>query len=83
MAREMGLSLGKFNYCLKELVKKGAVKVERFKSSGKKIGYMYLLTPKGIEEKTMVTKSFLQRKKHEYGEIKNQIQELHDELNKK
>ena len=45
MAEEMGLSLGKFNFCLKELVKKGSVRVKRFKSSDNKAGYLYLLTP--------------------------------------
>ena len=52
MAEQMGISLGKFNYCLKELVKKGFVKINRFKSSNNKAVYMYILTPHGIEEKT-------------------------------
>ena len=81
MAEEMGLSLGKFNYCLKELVKKGVVKVERFKSSDNKAGYMYLLTPSGLEVKARVTASFLRRKMQEYEEIKQEIEALKEEVN--
>ena len=80
MAEEMGLSLGKFNYCLKELVRKGVVKIERFKTSDNKAGYMYLLTPHGIEQKARITASFLKRKMAEYEEIKQQIAELNGEL---
>jgi EPS-associated MarR family transcriptional regulator len=80
MAGEMGLSLGKFNYCLKELVKKGFVKVERFTSSENKAAYMYILTPYGIEEKSRITMSFLKRKMKEFEEIKQQIEELKQEV---
>ncbi|HBI16438.1 MAG TPA: MarR family EPS-associated transcriptional regulator [Desulfobulbaceae bacterium] len=79
MAEEMGLSLGKFNYCLKELVKKGAVKIERFTSSDNKAGYMYILTPHGIEEKARITVRFLKRKILEYEELQREIQELRRE----
>jgi len=82
MAREMGVSLGKFNYCLKELVKKGFVKVDRFTSSDNKAAYMYLLTPKGIEEKARVTHGFFKRKMAEFEEIKKQIEELRHEMSK-
>jgi len=81
MAEEMGISLGKFNYCLKELVKKGIVKIERFKSSDNKAAYMYILTSRGIEEKTRITVSFLRRKLEEFEEIKKQIDELVGEIN--
>lgn len=80
MAGEMGVSLGKFNYCLKELVKKGFVKIERFTSSENKAAYMYILTPHGIEEKSKVTARFLQRKMVEFEEIKQQIEELSLEI---
>ena len=82
MAKEMGVSLGKFNYCLKELVKKGFVKVDRFTSSENKAAYMYLLTPKGIEEKVRVTHGFLQRKLIEFDDIRKQIEELRQEMSK-
>lgn len=81
MAEEMGISLGKFNYCLKELVKKGIVKIERFKSSDNKAAYMYILTPHGIERKAQITASFLKRKMLEYEELKREIQELRGEVN--
>jgi EPS-associated MarR family transcriptional regulator len=80
MAGKMGLSLGKFNYCLKELVKKGFVKVERFTSSNNKAAYMYLITPHGIEEKSKVTARFLKRKMAEFEDIKKQIEELKQEV---
>ena len=76
MAGEMNISLGKFNYCLKELVKKGFVKIDCFTSSDNKAAYAYLLTPHGIEEKTRVTARFLQRKMAEFDVIKQQIEEL-------
>ena len=82
MAKEMGISLGKFNYCLKELVKKGFVKVDRFTSSENKAAYMYLLTPKGADEKVRVTHGFLKRKMAEFEEIKQQIEELRQEMSK-
>ena len=81
MAEEIGISLGKFNYCLKEMVKKGIVRIERFKSSENKTAYMYLLTPRGIEEKTKITSRFLKRKMIEYEELKREIQELSREVN--
>jgi EPS-associated MarR family transcriptional regulator len=81
MAEQMGLSLGKFNYCLKELVKKGIVKIDRFKTSDNKAGYLYVLTPQGIEQKAKITKAFLQRKMKEYEELKSVIQELRQEVN--
>ena len=80
MAREIGLSLGKFNYCLTELVKKGFVKINRFKSSENKAAYMYLLTPHGIEEKTKITVTFLKRKINDYEKIKQEIQKLKKEV---
>ena len=80
MAEEMGLSLGKFNYCLKELAKKGNVKIERFTTSDNKAAYVYLLTPRGINEKARITASFLKRKLHEYEEIKQEIELLQKEV---
>lgn len=81
MAAEMGISLGKFNYCPKELVKKGIVKIERLTSSDNKARYMYLLTPHGIEQKTKITASFLRRKMAEYAQLKQEIYELSQEVN--
>jgi EPS-associated MarR family transcriptional regulator len=80
MAEKMGLSLGKFNYCIKELAKKGIVKIERFTTSDRKAAYMYLLTPRGIEEKTRITANFLKRKMAEYEQLKKEIRELSREV---
>jgi len=80
MSRRMGISLGNVNYCLTELAKKGFVKIHRFKDSSNKTKYIYLLTPRGVEEKARVTLSFLRRKLREYEEIKRQIQELSREI---
>ncbi|MEW6671044.1 MAG: MarR family EPS-associated transcriptional regulator [Thermodesulfobacteriota bacterium] len=81
MAREMGISLGKVNYCLSELTKKGLVKINRFKDSENKLQYIYKLTPSGLEAKAGLTVSFLRRKLFEYNEIKKQIRELAREAN--
>ena len=76
----MSISLGKFNYCLSELLKKGFVKMERFTSSHNKAAYMYILTPQGLEEKVRVTAAFLHYKQEEFTEIKKQIEELSIEV---
>jgi EPS-associated MarR family transcriptional regulator len=76
MAERMGISLGKVNYCLSELAKKGLIKVHRFKSAKNKIPYTYFLTPRGLEEKARLTVKFLKRKLSEYEEIKRQIRDL-------
>ena len=62
MAKKMGISVGKVNYCLSELAKKGLIKVKRFKSAKNKLPYSYMLTPRGIEEKGRITVGFLKRK---------------------
>ena len=82
MAERMGISVGKVNYCLSELAKKGLIKVKRFKSARNKMPYTYKLTPKGIEEKGRMTVRFLKRKLAEYEEIKRQIEDLTEEVNK-
>ena len=79
MAKRMGISLGKVNYCVSELASKGWIKITRFKSAKKKIPYTYMLTPKGLEEKGRLTLRFLKRKLSEYEEIKKQIRGLHCE----
>jgi EPS-associated MarR family transcriptional regulator len=80
MARKMGISLGKVNYALSELAKKGMIKVIRFKSAKNKIPYTYVLTPRGLEEKSRLAVNFLKRKISEYEEIKRQISELAREV---
>ena len=73
LAEELGFSLGKLNYCLKALQNKGLVKIENFKKNPKKINYIYVLTPKGIAEKTTLTINFMKRKMREYDELKAEL----------
>ena len=77
LAKELGFSLGKFNYCLKSLKKKGLIKINNFKKSDKKLRYFYILTPKGISIKTKLTVNFMRRKMKEYEELKKEIKENH------
>ena len=76
LSREMGVSLGKVNYCMKKLTEKGWIKLTNFSRSSNKFGYAYLLTPQGIEEKSRLTFSFLKRKVIEYEILKKEINEL-------
>ena len=80
IARQMGISLGKVNFCLSELAKKGFVKIKRFKDTKNKLRYIYTLTPSGIEAKAQITLNFLKNKIEEYEEIKQQIEELSREV---
>ena len=73
LARNLGFSLGKLNYCLQSLKSKGFIKIENFRKNPKKINYMYVLTPKGITEKTKLTINFMKRKMKEYDELKNEL----------
>jgi EPS-associated MarR family transcriptional regulator len=76
LSQEMGVSLGKVNYCMKKLIEKGLIKITNFKQNPTKLGYAYLLTPRGIEEKSRLTFSFLKRKVIEYELLKKEINEL-------
>jgi EPS-associated MarR family transcriptional regulator len=80
LSRELGMSLGKVNYCLKALVDKGLVKAGNFNKNNNKLSYAYLLTPRGIKSKTLITADFLQRKIAEYESLKTEIAELKREV---
>ena len=73
MAQELGFSLGKLNYCVKALKGKGLIKIRNFQKNPKKINYIYVLTPKGITEKTKLTVNFMKRKMKEYDELKSEL----------
>lgn len=75
MAKSLGFSLGKLNYCIQALKKKGLVKINNFKKNPQKINYAYILTPKGIKQKTKLTLNFMVRKMKEYDELKKEIEE--------
>ena len=74
LAKELGFSLGKINYCLNALKDKGLVKMQNFVSNPSKINYVYVLTPKGISQKTKLTINFMKRKLKEYEELKKEIE---------
>ena len=73
LAGELGFRLGKLNYCLKALKVKGLIKIENFKKNPKKFNYIYVLTPKGIAEKTKITVNFMEQKMKEYDELKKEL----------
>ena len=77
LAKDLGFSLGKLNYCLKALNSKGLVKIENFKKKEKKLSYIkkYILTPKGIDFRINLTIQFMKRKMKEYDELKSEIEE--------
>ena len=76
LAGELGFSLGKLNYCLKSLRLKGLVKINNFKRNPNKINYIYVLTPKGITEKSKLTLRFMKRKMQEYEELKKDLKDF-------
>ena len=74
LARGLNLSLGKVNYCMKALKEKGYIKINNFKKNPDKISYAYILTPKGIKEKTKLTVNFMKRKMIEYEDLKKDLE---------
>jgi EPS-associated MarR family transcriptional regulator len=81
LASELGVSVGKANYCLKALIDKGWVKANNFKNSNNKLAYIYKLTPSGIEQKARITVNFLKRKMSDYESLKQEIEMLKNEVN--
>ena len=80
LAAELGVSLGGVNYALKALVERGFVKADNFRRSGNKVAYLYVLTPKGIAEKSSLATAFLGRKLEEYEVLKREIESLKGEV---
>ena len=73
LAQQLGFSLGKLNYCLKALQQRGLIKIKNFKKNPNKFNYIYMLTPKGISEKTRLTINFMKIKMREYEELKVEL----------
>ena len=73
LAKDLGFSLGKLNYCLNALKDKGLIKIRNFKKNPNKIGYIYVLTPSGIKKKTELTLNFMERKIQEYDDLRKEI----------
>lgn len=80
LAKKLGISLGKTNYCLKGLIEKGWLKARNFKNSKNKIAYSYVLTPTGLSEKAKITASYLRGKVLEYEVLKHEIEKLRHEV---
>lgn len=76
LAKQLGVSLGKVNFCLNALIDKGCLKVDNFRNSANKLSYAYLLTPYGVEQKARMTVDFLQIKLQEYERLHIEIAEL-------
>jgi EPS-associated MarR family transcriptional regulator len=76
LADQLGVSLGRVNFCLKALIERGLIKANNFRNSSNKRAYFYLLTPSGMEEKARVTARFLRRKLEEYDALKRELEEL-------
>ena len=73
LSKEMGVSLGKINYCMQKLIEKGSIKLSNFNLNENKVNYVYLLTPKGVEDKARLTLVFLKIKMEEYEDLKKEI----------
>ena len=73
LAKELGFSLGKLNYCLKALKAKGLIKINNFRKNPKKVNYIYILTPQGVTAKTKLTINFMKKKMKEYDELKKEL----------
>ena len=80
LSKELGVSLGKINYCLKALIDKGWIKAKNFKNSQNKLAYRYVLTPQGIQQKAVLTSQFLKRKLAEYEHLQKEIEDLQSEV---
>ena len=73
IASELNFSLGKINYLINELKKKGLIKIQNFKKNKNKLNYLYILTPKGFTEKTLLTINFMKRKMNEYEQLRKEL----------
>src|SRR5512142_1891003 len=83
LAKRLGISLGKVNFCLNALIQKGCLKVNNFRNNDNKLAYAYLLTPRGVEQKARMTVEFLQIKVREYERLRTEIEELKREAQQK
>jgi len=81
LARKLDISLGRVNFCLKALIEKGLLKASNFRNNQNKMAYMYLLTPQGLEEKTVITARFLKLKLQEHAKLQAEIEELRNDAN--
>ena len=74
LAKDLGISLGKLNYCIKALKNKGLIKINNFRNNPNKSNYLYILTPKGVSTKMYLTINFMKKKMKEYDELKAEME---------
>ena len=79
IAEHLGLSLGKINYLIQALLGKGFLMIDNFRRSDNKLGYLYLLTPEGVETKKKLTILFLQRKSEEFDKLKKEMERIENQ----
>ena len=82
LAAQLGISIGKTNYLVRALLEKGLIKADNFRRSDHKVAYLYLLTPAGIDAKLRLTCAYLQRKEAEYAALRQEIDQLQQELDR-
>jgi EPS-associated MarR family transcriptional regulator len=78
LAKQLGFSLGKINYCIRALKKKGLIKINNFKKNKRKLDYLYNLTPKGVSQKTRITINFMKKKMEEYDELQSELKDKNE-----
>ncbi len=83
MAKNLGFSLGKLNYCINSLKEKGLIKLKNFRKSKNKLAYSYILTPRGLTQKIKLTINYMNRKMQEYDELKAEYKKLNNLKKKK
>ena len=83
LAYELGVSLGKLNYCMKALKHKGLIKIENFTKNPNKLNYVYVLTPKGFTEKAKLTINFMKKKMKEYEDLKKELEKIQNKKKNK
>jgi EPS-associated MarR family transcriptional regulator len=75
LSNQLGFSLGKLNYCVKKLKQHGLIKIKRFQDSKNKLNYMYVLTPRGMKQRTKITIDYMKKKMEEYEELRKELNE--------
>ena len=76
MAKDLDVSLGKINYLIKSLIEKGSLIIHNFRTSGNKLGYLYVITPEGIEQRRKLTLLFLKRRSEEFDKLKKEMERI-------
>ena len=79
MAKELEVSLGKINYLIKSLIEKGSLIIQNFRTSDNKLGYLYVITPQGVEQRRKLTVLFLKRRSEEFDKLKKEMERIENQ----